>query len=106
MCEKQEIIYEKNTRKFKLLSIVLMVSLVLGVGLSTEVRAKSKMEKGLLDIRSAGASEFNPSKDQQTFMCQLWIVPTENGLTPSYQELSLQDLMKNIGMFWQINLFD
>lgn len=68
MCEKQEIIYEKNTRKIKLLSIVLMASLVLGIGLSTEVRAKSKIEKGLLDIRSAGASEFNPSKDQQTFM--------------------------------------
>jgi len=43
-------------------------------------------------------SEFNPSKDKQTVMYQIWIIPSENGLTPSYEELSLQDLERNNGL--------
>ena len=37
-------------------------------------------------------SEFNPSKDHQTFMYQIWIEPDQKGLEPSYQELSLNDI--------------
>lgn len=35
-------------------------------------------------------SEFNHSKTQQVHLLQIWILPREKGLTPSYQQFSLE----------------
>ena len=43
-------------------------------------------------------SAYNPSKDRQTVMYQIWIIPSKKGLTPSYEELALQDLEKDNGL--------
>ncbi len=43
-------------------------------------------------------SEFNPSKDKHTLMYQIWIMPNENDLTPSYQELTLKNLKSVNGL--------
>src|SRR3989338_6562302 len=41
-------------------------------------------------------SEFNPSPTQTTHLLQIWILPEQKGLTPSYQELTLKDKPDNL----------
>jgi quercetin 2,3-dioxygenase len=36
-------------------------------------------------------SEFNPSKNEAVHLLQIWIVPDERGVTPRYQEKSLEN---------------
>lgn len=48
------------------------------------------LQPGQVQLMSAGRgvthSEFNPSPDQLTHFLQIWILPRERGLTPSYTE--------------------
>ncbi len=48
------------------------------------------LKPGQIQLMSAGSgvthSEFNPSKSERLRLLQIWILPTEAGLTPSYTE--------------------
>ena len=58
----------------------------------------SVIKAGNIQKMTAGTgilhSEFNPSKNNQTVMYQIWIIPNQRGLTPSYQELPLSEIKK------------
>lgn len=55
----------------------------------------SKIEKGEFQLMSAGSgikhSEFNPSKKEKVHLLQIWILPDQKGLKPSYQQESFSD---------------
>lgn len=55
----------------------------------------SKIAKGEFQLMEAGTgikhSEFNPSKEKQVHLLQIWIKPEKKGLTPSYQQKSFDD---------------
>ncbi len=61
----------------------------------------SVIKKGGFQKMSAGTgvthSEFNPSKSK-TRLLQIWILPSQQGLTPSYQELTAQQLKNKKGL--------
>jgi len=54
------------------------------------------MSQGNIQRITAGKgithSEFNHSKKDELKFLQIWIEPDQQGLTPSYQELSLNDI--------------
>lgn len=51
----------------------------------------SVIDPGIMQHMSAGRgiehSEFNPSQSEPVHLIQIWLLPTEHGLEPSYQEL-------------------
>lgn len=53
------------------------------------------IKAGEFQVMTAGSgithSEFNPSKDTETHLLQIWILPNKKGLTPSYAELKPED---------------
>jgi redox-sensitive bicupin YhaK (pirin superfamily) len=55
----------------------------------------SIIRAGQLQRMTAGAgvrhSEFNPSDKQTVHLYQIWLLPERNGLTPSYEELALDE---------------
>ena len=58
------------------------------------------IKEGNLQRITAGTgilhSEFNPSSQKKTHLLQIWILPEQKGLKPSYQELNLRDLKKSL----------
>lgn len=65
----------------------------------------SVIHAGEVQVMSAGTgvthSEFNPSKDQALRFLQIWIVPDENNLKPSYQQFKVNaESIK--GSFYQV----
>jgi len=48
------------------------------------------LSPGQIQLMSAGSgvthSEFNPNMDQEAHLLQIWILPRQNGLVPSYTE--------------------
>jgi len=57
--------------------------------------ASGVIRPGDLQHMTAGTgvmhSEFNPSPKKPTHMLQIWLVPKEKGLKPSYEQLSFSD---------------
>ena len=57
---------------------------------------------GNLQYMSAGSgvrhSEFNPSKDSQTELYQIWLLPNQSGGTPGYAEKQLGDFAVEDGL--------
>ena len=58
------------------------------------------IKTGDVQVMSAGTgiqhSEFNPDKDQQTKLFQIWLFPKLRNVTPRYQQITLnQSLQKN-----------
>ncbi len=58
------------------------------------------IKTGDIQVMSAGTgvehSEFNPSKDLQTKLFQIWLFPEFQNVAPRYQQITLnQDLQKN-----------
>lgn len=55
----------------------------------------SVLRRGDVQLMSAGTgvlhSEFNPQPDAPTHLFQIWIRPSERGLTPNYQERRFED---------------
>lgn len=55
----------------------------------------SVLRRGDVQLMSAGTgvlhSEFNPQSDALTHLFQIWIRPSERGLTPNYQERRYED---------------
>lgn len=53
------------------------------------------LQRGDIQVMSAGSgithSEYNPQEDAETHMLQIWIVPAEKNLTPSYNERHFSD---------------
>jgi redox-sensitive bicupin YhaK (pirin superfamily) len=40
-------------------------------------------------------SEFNPSSDEPTHLYQIWLLPTEKGIEPSYEQKRFDDRLQN-----------
>jgi quercetin 2,3-dioxygenase len=51
------------------------------------------IKSGDIQVMSAGTgiqhSEFNPNKDQQTKLLQIWLFPNQKDVTPRYQQITL-----------------
>lgn len=43
-------------------------------------------------------SEFNPSADEKTRLYQIWILPNQKGLSPSYQQITADELKPFSGL--------
>jgi redox-sensitive bicupin YhaK (pirin superfamily) len=60
----------------------------------------SVIRRGEIQLMRAGTgithSEFNPSKDIDVHLLQIWVIPNVKGLTPLYQQKSFH-LIDNIG---------
>lgn len=54
----------------------------------------SIIRPGEIQKMSAGTgihhSEFNPSKDEPVHLLQIWIIPAERGLAPSYEQINYE----------------
>ena len=58
----------------------------------------STLKPGDVQLMSAGTgvqhSEFNPSQNDPVHFLQIWILPDQQNVTPSYQERHIQDAQK------------
>lgn len=65
----------------------------------------STIKSGDVQVMSAGTgilhSEFNPNRDQQTKLFQIWLFPKTENVTPRYQQITL-DKTKQKNSFAQI----
>lgn len=63
------------------------------------------IKNGEIQVMSAGTgithSEFNANKDKEVKLLQIWLFPRQKGVTPRYQQLSLQAMAKK-NTFYQI----
>lgn len=63
------------------------------------------IKNGEIQVMSAGTgithSEFNANKDKEVKLLQIWLFPRQKGVTPRYQQLSLQSMAKK-NTFYQI----
>ena len=63
------------------------------------------IKNGDIQVMSAGSgithSEFNANKDREVKLLQIWLFPNQKGVTPRYQQLSLQTMAQK-NTFYQI----
>ena len=63
------------------------------------------IKAGEIQVMSAGTgifhSEYNPNKDQELELLQIWVFPNKRNVTPRYDQQSLGDLEK-VNEFYQI----
>lgn len=61
---------------------------------------QSQINAGDFQLMTAGTgiehSEFNPSSQEGVHLLQIWIKPSERGLTPDYQQKSFQDHVQGL----------
>ena len=66
---------------------------------------KGIIKAGEIQVMSAGTgifhSEYNPNKDQELELLQIWVFPNKRNVTPRYDQQSLGDLEK-VNEFYQI----
>lgn len=66
---------------------------------------KGIINAGEIQVMSAGTgifhSEYNPNKDKELELLQIWIFPNKRNVTPRYDQQSLVDLEK-VNEFYQI----
>lgn len=63
----------------------------------------SIIKHGEIQVMSAGTgiqhSEFNPNRDRQTKLFQIWLFPNKQNVTPRYQQMSINQ--PNLANQWQ-----
>ena len=66
---------------------------------------KGIINAGEIQVMSAGTgifhSEYNPNKDKELELLQIWVFPNKRNVTPRYDQQSLADLEK-VNEFYQI----
>jgi hypothetical protein len=59
---------------------------------------KGIINSGEVQVMSAGTgifhSEYNPNKDKELELLQIWVFPNKKNVTPRYEQISLADLEK------------
>lgn len=59
---------------------------------------KGIITTGEIQVMSAGTgifhSEYNPNKDKETELLQIWVFPDKKNVTPRYKQISLSDVAK------------
>ena len=57
------------------------------------------IKQGDVQVMSAGSgvqhSEFNPNKDKEVNLLQIWVFPNKKNVTPRYQQITLPDAQEN-----------
>ncbi|MBC9795681.1 pirin family protein [Sinomicrobium weinanense] len=57
-----------------------------------------RIKNGEIQVMSAGTgifhSEYNPNKDQETNLLQIWLFPNERNVEPRYDQISIEDYRK------------
>lgn len=57
-----------------------------------------RIRNGEIQVMSAGTgvfhSEYNPDKDRETNLLQIWLIPNKRNVEPRYDEISIEDYRK------------
>lgn len=64
---------------------------------------KGIINSGEVQVMSAGTgifhSEYNPNKEKELELLQIWVFPNKKNVTPRYQQLSIADLQKENDLY-------
>lgn len=81
---------------------------IITIPLSGELEHKDNMgnsaviRAGEIQVMSAGTgvlhSEFNPNKDKEVNLLQIWVFPNKKGVEPRYDQISIQDIETHKGL--------
>jgi redox-sensitive bicupin YhaK (pirin superfamily) len=70
----------------------------------------TRIRKGEIQVMSAGTgithSEYNGNEDQEVKFLQIWIFPREKGLTPRYDQISLNDIRKENELYQVLSPYE
>jgi len=77
---------------------IITIPLKGGVEHQDSMGNKGIINSGEVQVMSAGTgifhSEYNPNKEKELELLQIWVFPNKKNVTPRYQQLSLADLKK------------